>query len=112
MNADYAAAIGAGHAVVIMRGDIVAGYLIGCPDADSYFIENVAVDPAYQGEGLGRALMAHAIAEARRLKLSALWLFTNALMTENIALYAHIGFVETHRAVEHGFDRVYMRLSI
>jgi len=52
------------------------------------------------------------MAEAKRLKLPALWLFTNKLMTENLALYAHIGFVETHRTVEHGYDRVYMRLSI
>ena len=39
----------------------------------------------------------------------ALRLFTNALMSENLAMYAHIGFVETHRSVEKGFHRVYMR---
>jgi hypothetical protein len=26
-------------------------------------------------------------------------------MTENLAIYAHIGFVETHRAVEKGYRR-------
>jgi hypothetical protein len=30
-------------------------------------------------------------------------------MTENLAIYRRIGFVETHRAVENGFNRVYMR---
>jgi hypothetical protein len=29
-------------------------------------------------------------------------------MTENIALYTRIGFVETHRISEKGYDRVYM----
>jgi hypothetical protein len=29
-------------------------------------------------------------------------------MTENIALYTRIGFVETRRISEKGFDRVYM----
>jgi len=112
MSADYAAAVAAGHAVVIERNGKIAGYLIGRGDQDSYFIENVAVDPAYQGLGLGGALLRHAIAEARRLKLSSLWLFTNAAMTENQAIYARLGFVETHRAMEHGYDRVYMRLSL
>jgi hypothetical protein len=27
-------------------------------------------------------------------------------------MYAHIGFVETHRVVEKGFHRVYMRRSL
>lgn len=112
ISADYAAAIAAGRAIVISCGRDLAGYLIGHRDADRYVIENIAVDPAFQGRGLGGSLLRHAIAEARRLKLSALRLFTNAAMTENLALYAHLGFIETHRAVEHGYDRVYMRLSI
>ena len=112
MSADYAAAIAAAHAAVIERDGTIAGYLIGCPDGDSYFIENIAVDPAFQRGGLGGALLRHAIVEARRLKLASVWLFTNAVMTENRALYAHLGFVETHRALEHGYDRVYMRLFL
>ena len=55
MSADYAAEIAAGHAIVISHGQDVAGYLIGCPHADGYFIENIAVDPASQGRGLGGA---------------------------------------------------------
>ena len=27
-------------------------------------------------------------------------------------MYAHLGFVETHRAVEKGFHRVYLRLTL
>ena len=33
-------------------------------------------------------------------------------MAENLCMYAHLGFVETHRVFENGFDRVYMRLSL
>jgi hypothetical protein len=29
-------------------------------------------------------------------------------MTENIALYSRIGYVETRRVTEKGYDRVYM----
>jgi hypothetical protein len=32
-----------------------------------------------------------------------------AAMTENLALYRYIGFVETRRTMENGFNRVYMR---
>ena len=112
MSADYAAAIAAGHATVIERGDIVVGYLIAYADAEAYHIENVAVDPACQGEGLGARLLRHAMAAAMSLKLSALSLYTNAVMSENLALYANLGFVETHRLVELGYNRVYMRLSL
>jgi ribosomal protein S18 acetylase RimI-like enzyme len=115
MLADFAAEIAAGHVVVIELAGSVAGYLISWPKRESYFIDNVAVDPAHQGMGLGRRLMEHAVHEAKRHNLSAMELYTNATMTENLAMYAHMGFVETHRVmetqfhVETGFPRVYMR---
>jgi len=33
-------------------------------------------------------------------------------MTENLAMYARIGFVETRRASEDGFERVFMRWDL
>jgi len=33
-------------------------------------------------------------------------------MTENLSMYAHLGFVETHRVTEDGFNRVYMSLNL
>jgi len=112
MSADYGGAIAAGHVAVVESDGAVAGYLIGLPDRDGYFIENIAVDPAFQGAGLGSALLRHAATEARRFALPSLWLYTNAAMTENLAIYGRFGFVETHRLVEHGYNRVYMRLSL
>jgi ribosomal protein S18 acetylase RimI-like enzyme len=81
---------------------------------EAYFIDNIAVDPAHQGLGLGRQLMEYAAREAKRHNLSAIQLYTNATMTENLAMYAQMGFVETHRVmdtqfhIETGFPRVYM----
>lgn len=43
---------------------------------------------------------------------SCVRLYTNQAMTENIALYGRHGYVETHRAVEHGLHRVYMSKSL
>jgi ribosomal protein S18 acetylase RimI-like enzyme len=71
-------------------------------------LDNIAVMPDSQGKGFGRALIGFAEAEARRLGFDEIHLYTHALMTENIALYQRIGFVETHRGSEKGYDRVYM----
>jgi hypothetical protein len=42
----------------------------------------------------------------------AVRLHTNEAMTENIALYGRIGFIETHRAEEKGYRRVHMRKAL
>jgi ribosomal protein S18 acetylase RimI-like enzyme len=112
MVADYEAAVAANQAVVIEATGRVRGYMIAWPEPDAYFIENIGVDPEYQGEGLGRCLIDHAVTQADRLGLPALRLYTNALMSENLAMYAHIGFVETHRTLEKGFHRVYLRWNL
>jgi ribosomal protein S18 acetylase RimI-like enzyme len=113
MVADFDAEIAAHRIVVIEAAGKVSGYMIAWPEADAYFIDNIAVDPACQGEGLGRRLMEYAAAEANRLRLRALQLYTNVLMIENLSMYAHLGFVETHRATTaKGFNVVYMRRSL
>jgi len=109
MLADFATEIAADHVVVIGTDGRIDGYMIAWPETDAYFIDNVAVDPAQQGKGLGRQLIRHAVAEAKRHRLPAIQLYTNAAMTENLSMYARMGFVETHRAVEKGFHRIYMR---
>ncbi len=64
--------------------------------------------PEGQGKGYGRALIEFAEAEARRRGFAEIRLYTHEMMTENIALYTRIGFEETHRVSEKGYDRVYM----
>jgi ribosomal protein S18 acetylase RimI-like enzyme len=112
MNADFAAHVAAAHAVVIDAAGAIAGYMIAWPEPDAYFVDNLAVAPAHQGHGLGRRLLDHARAEALRLDLPALRLHTNVAMTENLAIYRHIGFVETHRGIHNGYNRAYLRLDL
>jgi GNAT superfamily N-acetyltransferase len=85
------------------------GVLVLIDKPDHLLLDNVAVDPAWQKRGLGRRLLAFAEAEARRLGLGEVRLYTNALMTENRALYARIGYVEYDRRNVDGRDAVFMR---
>ena len=70
-------------------------------------MENIAVRPASQGTGVGRALLAHAETGPPGLGLAELTLYTNSAMTENIELYSRLGWHETHRRTERGFQRVF-----
>src|SRR5262249_61036939 len=112
MLADFSAEIAAGHVVVIESGGAIVGYMIAWPEIDAYFIDSIAVEPERQGEGLGRHLIDHALGEARNFHLPAIRLYTNVAMIENLSMYAHLGFVKTHRATEKGFHRVYLRLTV
>ncbi|WP_425405517.1 GNAT family N-acetyltransferase [Hwanghaeella sp.] len=109
MVADFDAASTSGELYVLQVGDAIHGFIVLFPRAGHIFVENVAVDPAQQGRGYGRRLLDFAEAEARRLGLPALELYTNAKMTENLALYPRVGYLETGRRTEDGFDRVYFR---
>ncbi|HMB47246.1 MAG TPA: GNAT family N-acetyltransferase [Afifellaceae bacterium] len=73
------------------------------------FLENVAVRDASSGRGLGSKLIHFCEAEARRLGLSAVELYTNVKMTGNLSLYPHLGYAEFDRREEDGFERVYFR---
>jgi GNAT superfamily N-acetyltransferase len=106
---DYAALIADGTVSVLEDGDgTIVAIIVLLPKPDHLLLDNIAVRPDRQGHGLGRQLIAFAEAEARRLGHAELRLYTHQKMTENIALYARLGFVETGRGQEAGYDRVFM----
>ena len=86
------------------EGRLVGG-LILMPEENHMTLANVAVHPQFQGNGLGRGLMALAEAQAKQHGYSELRLATHGALTENVSLYAHLGWSETGRDE----DRVYMR---
>jgi len=106
---DYGRLIDQGTVSVIEEpnGAIVA-LIVLLPQPDHLMLDNVAVDPDRQGQGLGRRLVAFAESEARRRGHAELRLYTHEMMTENIALYTRLGFRETGRGCEAGYDRVFM----
>lgn len=90
----------------------VAGVLVLVPKPDHLQLDNVAVDPRFQGRGLGKRLIGEAEAAAARLRLPEVRLYTNVLMAENLALYLRLGFEETHRAQQDGYERVFLRRRV
>ena len=66
--------------------------------ARSGVVEDVAVGPAMQGRGVGRAMMRHAFDECRRAGCYKLVLSSNAKREEAHAFYESLGFER------HGFS--------
>ncbi|MDQ2788132.1 MAG: GNAT family N-acetyltransferase [Chloroflexota bacterium] len=109
MLADYPALIVDGFVSVIPGKVGVRGVIVMMVEDDTLFIENVAVHPADQGRGLGRALMDYAEQRARDANRDAILLYTHERMSENLTFYRNLGFVEIERRAEDGYDRVYLR---
>lgn len=107
---DYAAHV-RGHALWV-AGEPIGGLIVLLPEDDHLLLDNIAVDPARQGQGVGRILMQFADIEARRRGYRELRLYTHETMVENIALYSRSGWVQTGRGVQNGFARVFFRKTI
>jgi GNAT superfamily N-acetyltransferase len=108
MLADYEALIGQRVVNVVRDGRDVCAVIVTMPGDEGWFVENVAVHPSYQGHGLGGRLMAFAESEARAGGFTSLYLYTHEVMTENLAFYEHLGFVESRRTTESGYRRIYL----
>jgi ribosomal protein S18 acetylase RimI-like enzyme len=112
MAADYPAAVRRGQAWVAAEGSQVAGFIILIAQPGYLLLENVAVLPAAQGRGIGARLLALAEEHARSLGLPEIRLYTNEAMTENLAYYPRHGYIQTHRACQDGFHRVFFRKQL
>jgi ribosomal protein S18 acetylase RimI-like enzyme len=112
MLADYGALIARGVVHVVGEPSAIRGVVICFPAMDHYFLENIAVDPAYQGTGLGRALMEFVEQQARAGGFGEIRLYTHERMTENIPYYERLGYVEVERRVEDGYHRVFFRKAL
>jgi GNAT superfamily N-acetyltransferase len=94
MHHDYAEKV-AECDTFVYEEEGIAGLLVLLLEPDHVVIENVAVDPSRQGEGIGRALLD--FAEQR----------THVKMTENQAIYEARGYREYDRRQGPGFELVF-----
>ena len=73
-------------------GDQPVGFLAARPCATTLHIEELAVAGDRQGQGIGRALMQHVVAVARRETFAQLSLTTFRDVAWNAPFYASLGF--------------------
>ena len=93
--------------VVESEGSILGG-LIMVFENDNASIANIAVNPKFQGQGIGGELFEFAESKARENNFSELRLTTHVLLEENLRLYRHLGWEETGR----DGTRVFMKKEI
>lgn len=104
------------HDIFVLQDDAneTVGSIVLSVDQSTHSVEinNLVVGPAAQGRGYGRVLLNCAEDVARSESCSALTLYTNVKMYENLGMYVKMGFVETGRKTEDGFERVYFRKDL
>jgi GNAT superfamily N-acetyltransferase len=82
------------------------------PAADHLLIENIAVSPAQQGQGIGKKLLAHAEQVAASLGVADILLYTNKRFVENVQLYLRNGYaIDREEPLKDGF-LVHMRKRV
>jgi ribosomal protein S18 acetylase RimI-like enzyme len=112
MTVNYHDILAAHPVWVLCVGQALAGVLVLMHEPDVMLIYSVAVHPSYQHRGFGRQLLAWAEHEARQAGYTRIRLYTNALMEENIALYQHLGYRETHREPFHELFVVHLAKAL
>jgi GNAT superfamily N-acetyltransferase len=113
MGADYEAAVRDHRFDLLYREGVLAALIETVDEGDPLLIENVAVLPRFQGQGLGSKLIAHAEAIARALGYARTRLYTNKRMVENVELYLKLGYrVEGEEDLGPGMLRVHMSKAV
>ena len=85
------------------------GRIVGCvfvlERGDDFYIGKLAVEPGFQGQGIGKQLMQTVENLVRRRNKAAIELQTRIELTANHATFARLGFRETERTAHKGYDR-------
>ncbi|RMS47261.1 hypothetical protein ALP65_02490 [Pseudomonas aeruginosa] len=112
MTQDYHEVIASDRVLIAEHDGQPVGLLVTRETADGFLVDNLAVLPECKGQGIGRQLLERAERDATSLGYRSLYLYTNERMTENIELYARVGYLEYERRQEEGFRRVFMRKAL
>lgn len=75
--------------------------------------KNMAVDPDFQKQGLGRRLLKQAEQLARDAGHDMLYIYISEAMVENLVFYLDHGYEECERRLEQGvYRRIYLRKAL
>lgn len=76
------------------------------------WLEVLACDPQYQGDGTGTALLSLAEAHMRALRKTECRLYSHVKYTRAHTLYQRFDYETYARVQEQGYDRYYMKKSL
>ena len=108
MTANYQTAVRLNRVDLAYDNGAPVGLIETIDRSDHLLIENVAVAPERHGQGIGRALMAHAEAIARAAGYRDVRLYTNQRFETNVQLYLRLGYVIDREAESELGVTVYM----
>jgi ribosomal protein S18 acetylase RimI-like enzyme len=104
MGADYDGAVRDHLVDLLVDGRNLLGLIEMIPSGDHLLIENVAVRPDLQGNGLGHRLMLHAEQVAQKLRFTEVRLYTHSRFEENIRFYIGLGYaIDSQDQIGDGF---------
>lgn len=83
-----------GHVLVAEVGGQIVGTATGLEEHEALHVCSLAVHPGHQGRGIARRLMEVLEHIARQRGCRKLWLQTAWAMTEAIALYRRLGYLQ------------------
>ena len=113
MKVDYAVAIAEHDFDLLSDGDTIVGLIETEHRPDHLWIENVAVHPDRQGQGLGKKLLKWVEKRAEVAGTGELRLLTNEAFEANIRLYKKIGYkIDRTEPFHLGGTTVYMSKKI
>ncbi|MEZ5831312.1 MAG: GNAT family N-acetyltransferase [Dongiaceae bacterium] len=92
MNADYEHAVRAHLIEMVYEDGQLVAVIELIPAPDHLLLENLAVAPPRQRQGLGRRLMARVEALARARGLPKVRLYTNKAFASNVEFYTKLGY--------------------
>ncbi|TGT72193.1 MULTISPECIES: GNAT family N-acetyltransferase [unclassified Mesorhizobium] len=88
-----------------VENDRIVGCVFALERARDFYVGKLAVEPEFQGQGVGARLMQAVEDLARERDKDAIELQTRIELTANHAAFARLGFRETGRTAHEGYDR-------
>lgn len=83
---------------IVLHGRMLCGaIMLVCPEPGQGFVVIVAIAPAYQGRGVGRALLARTLAAARKAGIQTVELTVTEGNLAAVSLYRRLGFSDRRR---------------
>ena len=92
--------------IALSKAEKIAGYVVLQQIEGQWWLDNIAVHPTYQGQGIGCQLKIEAENYVSVLS-DRIQLYTNIVMADNISWYERAGYVITQQALINGYERLY-----